>query len=57
MAKISYKVAFSLGSGDPKSKINEFAVEVNLRESRIYVVNVNPDTGLNIFSVAKTLNI
>ncbi|XVF03070.1 hypothetical protein REPUB_Repub04eG0228900 [Reevesia pubescens] len=53
-AKISYKAAFS--PGDPKNKINDLLVEVNLMESRVYVVHVNPDTGLNIFSVAKALN-
>ena len=53
-AKISYKVAFS--PGDPESKINDLLVEVNLMESRVYVVHVNPDTGLNIFSLAKALN-
>ncbi|XVE85648.1 hypothetical protein DITRI_Ditri17bG0107200 [Diplodiscus trichospermus] len=52
--KISFKAAFS--PGDPKSKINDLLVEVNLMESRVYVVHVNPDTGLNIFSVAKALN-
>ncbi|XWS34278.1 hypothetical protein CRYUN_Cryun21dG0027100 [Craigia yunnanensis] len=53
-SKISYKAAFS--PGDPKSKIIDLLVEVNLMESRVYVVHVNPDTGLNIFSVAKALN-
>ncbi|XP_007045620.2 PREDICTED: glutamate receptor 3.4 [Theobroma cacao] len=53
-AKISYKAAFS--PGDPKSKINDLLVEVNLMESRVYVVHVNPDTGLNIFAVANALN-
>ncbi|KAK6252055.1 hypothetical protein QUC31_013775 [Theobroma cacao] len=53
-AKISYKAAFS--HGDPKSKINDLLVEVNLMESRVYVVHVNPDTGLNIFAVANALN-
>ncbi|OMO75506.1 Extracellular ligand-binding receptor [Corchorus capsularis] len=52
--KISYKAAFS--TGDPKNKINDLLVEVNLMESRVYVVHVNPDTGLNVFSVAKALN-
>ncbi|XWS23009.1 hypothetical protein CRYUN_Cryun29cG0084500 [Craigia yunnanensis] len=52
--KISYKAAFS--PGDPKSKINDLLVEVNLMESRVYVVHVNPDTGLDIFSVAKAFN-
>ncbi|KAL4347767.1 hypothetical protein GQ457_17G015130 [Hibiscus cannabinus] len=53
-SKISYKAAFS--PGDDESKINDLLVEVNLMESRVYVVHVNPDTGLNIFSVAKSLN-
>ncbi|XWS64104.1 hypothetical protein CRYUN_Cryun06bG0158300 [Craigia yunnanensis] len=53
-AKISYKAAFS--PGDPKRKINDLLVEVNLMESRVYVVHVNPDTGLNIFSLANALN-
>ncbi|MFQ6649840.1 hypothetical protein Gotur_023371 [Gossypium turneri] len=53
-AKISYKASFS--PEDPESKINDLLVEVNLMESRVFVVHVNPDTGLNIFSVAKRLN-
>ncbi|XP_048327706.2 glutamate receptor 3.4 isoform X2 [Ziziphus jujuba] len=52
-AKITYKAAFSPGA--PKSAINELLVGVNLMESRVYVVHVNPDTGLEIFSVAKSL--
>lgn len=52
-AKISYKAAFSPQA--PKSAINDLLVEVNLMESRVYVVHVNPDSGLTIFSVAKYL--
>lgn len=52
-AKISYKAPFSPGA--PKSAINDLLVGVNLMESRVYVVHVNPDTGLTIFSVAKAL--
>ncbi|KAH6795994.1 hypothetical protein C2S51_036980 [Perilla frutescens var. frutescens] len=52
-AKISYKAAFS--PGGPKSDIDNLLVEVNLMESRVFVVHVNPDSGLNIFSVAKRL--
>ncbi|KAF3443696.1 hypothetical protein FNV43_RR13386 [Rhamnella rubrinervis] len=52
-AKISYKAPFTPGA--PKSAINDLLVGVNLRESRVYVVHVNPDTGLTIFSVAKSL--
>ncbi|KAJ8749237.1 hypothetical protein K2173_018714 [Erythroxylum novogranatense] len=52
-AKISYKAAFTPGA--PNSAINELLVGVNLMESRVYVVHVNPDSGLSIFSVAKSL--
>ncbi|XAR55392.1 hypothetical protein NMG60_11035453 [Bertholletia excelsa] len=52
-AKISYKAAFAPGA--PRSDINDLLVEVNLMESRVYVVHVNPDSGLTIFSVAKYL--
>ncbi|XP_038994184.1 glutamate receptor 3.4-like [Hibiscus syriacus] len=52
--KISYKAAFS--PKDPVSKISDLLVEVNLMESRVFVVHVNPDSGLNVFSAAKTLN-
>ncbi|PON83855.1 Ionotropic glutamate receptor [Trema orientale] len=52
-AKISYKAAFSPGAS--KSDINDVLVGVNLMESRVYVVHVNPDSGLNVFSVAKSL--
>lgn len=52
-AKISYKAAFT-----PKASIddiNDLLVGVNLMESRVFVVHVNPDSGLNVFSVAKHL--
>lgn len=52
-AKISYKAAFTPGSS--KNDINDLLVGVNLMESRVYVVHVNPDTGLDVFSVAKNL--
>ncbi|KAB2613632.1 glutamate receptor 3.4-like [Pyrus ussuriensis x Pyrus communis] len=52
-SKISYKAAFSPGA--PKSDINELLVGVNLMESRVYIVHVNPDSGLTIFSIAKSL--
>ncbi|KAK6142454.1 hypothetical protein DH2020_022802 [Rehmannia glutinosa] len=52
-AKISYKAAFI--PGGPKSDIDSLLVGVNLLESRVVVVHVNPDSGLNIFSVAKRL--
>ncbi|KAJ4837492.1 hypothetical protein Tsubulata_029912 [Turnera subulata] len=52
-ARISYKAAFTPGAS--KSQINDLLVEVNLMESRVYVVHVNPDSGLSVFAVAKNL--
>ncbi|CAA0816073.1 Glutamate receptor 3.4 [Striga hermonthica] len=52
-AKISYKAAFMPGA--PLSDIDNLLVKVNLLSSRVFVVHVNPDSGLNVFSVAKRL--
>ena len=52
-AKISYKAAFTPGA--PKSDISDLLNEVNLMESRVYVLHVNPDSGLSIFAIAKKL--
>lgn len=52
-SKISYKAAFPPNADN--STINDLLVQVNLVESRVYVVHVNPDSGLNIFSIAKNL--
>lgn len=52
-AKISHKAAFPPGA--TKSEISELLSGVNLRESRVYVLHVNPDSGLAIFSIAKEL--
>ncbi|XP_022885901.1 glutamate receptor 3.5-like isoform X2 [Olea europaea var. sylvestris] len=52
-AKISYKAA--LPPGASITDIYSVLVEVNLMESRVFVVHVNPDSGLTIFSSAKSL--
>ncbi|KAJ8630326.1 hypothetical protein MRB53_023649 [Persea americana] len=52
-SKISYKAAFPPRAS--KSIINDMLVEVNLMESRVYVVHVNPDSGLTVFSIANKL--
>lgn len=52
-ARISYKAGFSPGS--TQSTISDLLIGVNLMESRVYIVHVNPDTGLSIFSIAKKL--
>ncbi|CAL5391700.1 unnamed protein product [Camellia sinensis] len=52
-AKISYKAAYTPRAS--RSDINDLLVRVKMMESRVYVVHVNPDSGLTIFSVAKLL--
>ncbi|KAK7257536.1 hypothetical protein RIF29_31576 [Crotalaria pallida] len=52
-AKISYKAAFPPEAS--QSDISNLLNEVNLMESRVYVLHVNPDSGLSIFSIAKKL--
>ncbi|XP_059318124.1 glutamate receptor 3.4-like isoform X2 [Lycium ferocissimum] len=52
-AKISYKAAFPPGANT--SDIDDLLVNVNLMETRVYIVHVNPDTGRSIFSKAKNL--
>ncbi|XP_065874705.1 glutamate receptor 3.4-like [Euphorbia lathyris] len=51
--RISYKAAFSPAAS--RTAIIDLLVGVNLMESRVYVVHVNPDSGLQIFSVAQSL--
>ncbi|TKY48747.1 Glutamate receptor 3.4 [Spatholobus suberectus] len=52
-AKISYKAAFPPGA--LKKDISDLLNGVNLMESRVFVLHVNPDKGLNIFSIAEKL--
>ncbi|KAF1884820.1 hypothetical protein Lal_00028707 [Lupinus albus] len=52
-ARISYKAAFPPVAS--QSDISDLLNEVNLMESRVYVLHVNPDSGLTIFSIAKKL--
>ncbi|XP_015936088.1 glutamate receptor 3.4-like isoform X1 [Arachis duranensis] len=52
-AKISYKAAFPPGA--PMSNISDLLNQVNLMESRVYVLHVNPDSGLSIFALAKKI--
>ncbi|CAK8535528.1 unnamed protein product [Lathyrus sativus] len=51
--KISYKAALSPGATE--SNISDLLNGVNLMESRVFVLHVNPDYGLNVFNVAKNL--
>ncbi|KAK4749776.1 hypothetical protein SAY87_027225 [Trapa incisa] len=52
-SKVAYKAAFPPGATE--SEIKDLLVEVNLMESRVYVVHVNPDSGLDVFSAARYL--
>ncbi|GJR46180.1 gypsy type transposase [Tanacetum coccineum] len=52
-AKISYKASFN--SGASQSEITELLIGINMMESRVYVVHVSRDSGLEIFSMAKKL--
>ncbi|KAG6526862.1 hypothetical protein ZIOFF_016865 [Zingiber officinale] len=52
-SKISYKAAFPPHAD--ATMIKDVLVQINLMESRVYVVHVNPDSGLTIFSLAKSL--
>ncbi|KAK7402035.1 hypothetical protein VNO78_13980 [Psophocarpus tetragonolobus] len=51
--KISYKAAFPPGA--LKKDISDLLNRVNLLESRVFVLHVNPETGLSIFSLAEKL--
>ncbi|KAF3337045.1 glutamate receptor 3.4-like protein [Carex littledalei] len=52
-AKISYKAAFA--QAVDLTEITDLLLQVNLMESRVYVLHVNPDSGLTVFSVAQKL--
>ncbi|PWA76693.1 glutamate receptor 3.4 [Artemisia annua] len=52
-AKISYKASFTPGAS--LNDITEKLTEVNLMECRVFVVHVNPDSGLQVFKVADKL--
>lgn len=51
--KIAYKA--KLPPGASNTTIENILMQVNEMESRVYVVHVNPDSGLNVFSAAKSL--
>ncbi|KAJ3679388.1 hypothetical protein LUZ60_017399 [Juncus effusus] len=52
--KISYKAALP-SNADP-AMISAMLLQVNLMESRVYVLHVNPDSGLTVFDQARRLN-
>ncbi|XP_010457602.1 PREDICTED: glutamate receptor 3.4-like isoform X1 [Camelina sativa] len=52
-SRISYKAAITPGADS--TFIEDLLVSVNLMASRVFVVHVNPDSGLDVFRVAKSL--
>ncbi|KAK9077867.1 hypothetical protein SSX86_006205 [Deinandra increscens subsp. villosa] len=52
-ARISYKASITPGAS--RSDITELLIQVNMMESRVYVVHVSPDSGLDIFAMANKL--
>ncbi|XP_062188133.1 glutamate receptor 3.4-like [Phragmites australis] len=52
-SNIAYKA--KLPPGAAKATIQDILMQVNEMESRVYVVHVNPDSGVNVFSAAKSL--
>ncbi|KAH6780520.1 glutamate receptor 3.4 [Perilla frutescens var. hirtella] len=52
-AKISYKAALTPGAS--RTEIDSLLVGANVLETRVFVVHVNPDSGMNIFEVASRL--
>uniref|UniRef100_A0A0E0E5D5 Glutamate receptor n=1 Tax=Oryza meridionalis TaxID=40149 RepID=A0A0E0E5D5_9ORYZ len=52
-ARISYKAAIPPNSN--AATINDVLFRANMMESRVFVVHVNPDAGMRIFSIANKL--
>ncbi|XP_047342120.1 glutamate receptor 3.4-like isoform X2 [Impatiens glandulifera] len=52
-AKITYKAGFTLRAN--RTEIKDLLLKVILMESRVYILHVNPDSGLRVFSIAKSL--
>uniref|UniRef100_A0A0A9EAB3 Receptor ligand binding region domain-containing protein n=1 Tax=Arundo donax TaxID=35708 RepID=A0A0A9EAB3_ARUDO len=53
-ARISYKAAFPPGAD--RAVLGELLVQANMMESRVFVVHATPDSGLDIFAAAHSLN-
>nr|XP_043630639.1 glutamate receptor 3.5-like [Erigeron canadensis] len=52
-AKIYHKASITPGAS--QSEITDLLTRINLMECRIYVIHASPDSGLDIFTVAKKL--
>uniref|UniRef100_A0A0A9CXR6 Glutamate receptor n=1 Tax=Arundo donax TaxID=35708 RepID=A0A0A9CXR6_ARUDO len=53
-ARISYKAAFPPGAD--RAALGELLLQANMMESRVFVVHASPDSGLDIFAAAHSLN-
>ncbi|KAG9454105.1 hypothetical protein H6P81_007009 [Aristolochia fimbriata] len=54
MSRISYKLVIPVGATD--DDVAKLLLQSNTIGPRVYVVHVNPDTGLRIFNIAQQLN-
>ncbi|XP_068638958.1 glutamate receptor 3.7-like [Aristolochia californica] len=54
MSRISYKLVIPVGA--THDDITKLLLQSNVIGPRVYVVHVNPDTGLRIFDIARQLN-
>ncbi|KAB2632010.1 glutamate receptor 3.3-like [Pyrus ussuriensis x Pyrus communis] len=53
--RISYKLGIPPGHGATRGELMDLLVKVSQLESRVIVLHVNPDLGLNVLSVAQYL--
>jgi ionotropic glutamate receptor len=53
-ARVSYKAAFPPGADGPA--IADLLVRANMMESRVFVVHASPDSGLDVFAAARSLD-
>ncbi|CAD6221787.1 unnamed protein product [Miscanthus lutarioriparius] len=53
-ARVSYKAAFPPGAD--RAAIADLLVRANMMESRVFVVHASPDSGLDVFAAARSLD-
>jgi ionotropic glutamate receptor len=53
-ARVSYKAAFPPGAD--RAAIADLLVRASMMESRVFVVHATPDSGLDVFAAARSLN-
>ncbi|KAL6880353.1 hypothetical protein ACP4OV_011918 [Aristida adscensionis] len=53
-ARVSHKAAFPPGAG--RADLADVLERANMMESRVFVVHASPDSGLDVFAAARSLN-